>query len=87
MNDTALHSTLATALFDGRERCARQGLMGSQHAGLSLRLPGETSFLFIDAKANSPQRLSWHAPLADLSMPLSTVFVPSLKVVVALSSL
>jgi hypothetical protein len=59
MNEFGLESSLTTTLLAARERCARQGYLGSNEAGLSTRLPGSTDFLFVDAGAAAPWRLSW----------------------------
>lgn len=59
MSDLTRESSLVTTVLAARERCARQGYLGSEHAGLSARLPGENVFLFVDATAAAPQKHSW----------------------------
>lgn len=59
MSDLTGESSLVTTVLAARERCARQGYLGSEHAGLSARLPGENVFLFVDATSTTPQRQSW----------------------------
>ena len=70
MSDPVLESNLATALLSARERCVRQGFFGSEHAGVSARVPGGSEFLFVDATAAIPQRQSWLEPLATLPLTL-----------------
>ncbi len=55
----AIDSTLATALLDARERCARQKLLTSARAGLSVRLPGQSRFLFLEPADSAPVCESW----------------------------
>jgi ribulose-5-phosphate 4-epimerase/fuculose-1-phosphate aldolase len=75
MSDPGLKSNLAATLLSTRERCARQGLLGLEHAGVSARLPGESRFLFVDATAAIPRRQSWLEPLATLPLTLhATVY-------------
>ena len=59
MSDLTRESSLLTTVLAARERCARQGYLGSEHAGLSARLPGESVFLFVDATATAPRRQAW----------------------------
>ena len=59
MSDLTRENGLVTTVLAVRERCARQGYLGSEHAGLSARLPGENVFLFVDATAATPQRQAW----------------------------
>jgi ribulose-5-phosphate 4-epimerase/fuculose-1-phosphate aldolase len=72
MTDTAVDNSLTTTLRDARWRCARQGLLSSPDSGLSVRLPGEASFLFLDASASAPQRQSWRTPPPDAPTQLAT---------------
>ena len=66
MSEATLKSDLAATVLAARERCARQGFLASEQAGVSARLPGENRFLFVDSTATTPQRLSWLEPLATL---------------------
>ena len=70
MTGPILENELTNALLAARGRCARQGFLDSEHAGLSARLPGETDFLFIDSTAPAPQRLSWLETVATLPLAL-----------------
>jgi hypothetical protein len=65
MSDIILESNLATMLLAARERCARQGFLRVEQAGLSARLPGETHFLFVGGEAAAPQRYSSAEPFSD----------------------
>ena len=65
------HSSLTTTLRDARDRCARAGLLAAPQAGLSVRLPGELDFLFLDATASEPRRRSWLTPSPDAPLSLS----------------
>lgn len=62
MNELGLESSLTTTLLATRERCARHRYLGWNEAGLSARLPGGADFLFVDAAAAAPRRLSWLDP-------------------------
>jgi ribulose-5-phosphate 4-epimerase/fuculose-1-phosphate aldolase len=73
MSALPLQSNLIDTLLAARERCGRQGFLGLEHAGISLRLPGESHFLFVDAIAAAPQRLSWLEPLATVSHTLHAI--------------
>lgn len=75
MSDPNLESGLVATLLAARERCARQGFLGLEHAGLSARLPGESDFLFLGTTAATPQRQSWRDALATLPLTLhATVY-------------
>src|ERR1700722_13265179 len=65
------HSSLTTPCRDARDRCARAGLLAAPQAGLSVRLPGELDFLFLDATASEPRRRSWLTPSPDAPLSLS----------------
>jgi hypothetical protein len=62
MSDLILESNIASMLLAARERCAQQGFLHSEQAGLSARVPGENHFLFIGAGAAAPRRHSWLEP-------------------------
>ncbi|HZS23156.1 MAG TPA: hypothetical protein VFA63_19465 [Pseudonocardiaceae bacterium] len=67
MSELTLETSIATTLLTARERCARQGLLGSsEQAGLSARLPGKSDFLFLGAAEATPRRL----PVAAVSPTL-----------------
>jgi hypothetical protein len=71
MTPISPNSSLTTTLLDARDRCARQGLLTSSLAGLSMRLPGESDFLFLDATAGTPRRESWLTPSTNAPLSLS----------------
>ena len=71
MTNIAPDSSLTTTLRDARDRCARQGLLTSPQSGLSLRVPGRSSFMFLDAAASTPQRQSLRALPFDVPLSLS----------------
>jgi ribulose-5-phosphate 4-epimerase/fuculose-1-phosphate aldolase len=70
MSGLTQESNLVTAVLAARERCARQGYLGSEHAGLSARLPGESVFLFLDATGATAQKQSWLDHLQTLPLAL-----------------
>jgi ribulose-5-phosphate 4-epimerase/fuculose-1-phosphate aldolase len=53
MSDADMEDRLAAALLDARQRCARQGLIESTGASLSLRLPGAQEGLLLVHQASS----------------------------------
>ena len=67
---TPATTDLAVTLLAARERCARQSFLTSGHAGISLRLPKDSQFLFLDAKATHPRLESWHTPSDNHLIPL-----------------
>lgn len=71
MTPISPNSSLTTTLRNARDRCAREGLLTSPQAGLSVRLPGELDFLFLDATANVPRRQSWVTPSTGAPLSLS----------------
>ncbi len=70
MSDSTVARNLATTLLAVRERCARQAVAGSVHAGLSARLPGGNHFLFLAASSAEPRLESWLEPTGPLSPTL-----------------
>ncbi len=68
MSDLTRESSLVNTVLAARERCARHGYLGSGHAGLSARLPGESVFLFVDATGAAPQKQSWLEPVEKLPL-------------------
>jgi ribulose-5-phosphate 4-epimerase/fuculose-1-phosphate aldolase len=70
MSGLILGSDLTNTLFAARERCARQGFLAAEHAGVSVRLPGENHFLFVDATTSTAHRQSWLGPLSTVSHTL-----------------
>jgi ribulose-5-phosphate 4-epimerase/fuculose-1-phosphate aldolase len=61
---------LPFTLLAARDRCARQGFLTAAHAGISLRLPGSSDFLFTDVQASRPQLHSWRNPPGNHTPPL-----------------
>ena len=70
MSDLTRESNLVSSVLAARERCARQGYLGSEHAGLSARLPGESLFLFVGATEVAPRRYSWLDDFETLPLTL-----------------
>jgi hypothetical protein len=67
---TPATTDLAATLLAARERCARQNFLTAGHAGISLRLPNNSQFLFLGAKASTPQLESCQAPSNNHLIPL-----------------
>jgi ribulose-5-phosphate 4-epimerase/fuculose-1-phosphate aldolase len=73
MSELTLESDLTNTLLAARARCARQGFLGLEHAGVSVRLPGEPHFLFVDATATTAHRQSWLEPPANRAHALHAI--------------
>ena len=68
-------TSATTDLTLARDRCVRQGLMTAEHAGISLRLPQHSQFLFLDPKAPIPQLESYQTP-SDVPLGLQRHLIP-----------
>ena len=67
---TPAPTDLAPTLLAARERCGRHGFLTAGDAGISLRLPKNSQFLFLDATAPIPQLESCQTPSNHHLIPL-----------------